>query len=106
MQSGYSFTGISSRTRKIMQQVEYEYLNGNSKKLICSCVDNINEKYATKENASNMSNKRRISQILRTSVGGTVNFGNYYLGEPPVINYLGRVPGQPGGAGSPPKNKF
>jgi len=103
---GYSFNGNRSRTRKIMQQVQYEYLYGNSKNLNCSCIDNINEKYVTKENASNISNKRRISQLLRTSVGGSVNFGNYYLGEQPVINYLGRVPGQPGGGGSPPKNKF
>jgi len=38
--------------------------------------------------------------------GGITQFGNFYLGKPLLINYLGRTEGQPGGSGSPPRNSF
>ena len=68
-------------------------------------------------NYANISKKRRISQILKLDgasqkiqiIGrnsGTTQFGNFYLGQPLSLNYLGRMEGQPGGSGLPPRNKF
>jgi hypothetical protein len=54
----------------------------------------------------NTSNSQRISQVINSSIGGSTQFGNYYLGEPVVFNYLGRVEGQPGGSGAPIRNRF
>jgi hypothetical protein len=54
----------------------------------------------------NISNSQRVAQVINSSVGGSTHFGNYYLGEPVVFNYLGRVEGQPGGSGAPLRNRF
>ena len=48
--------------------------------------------------------KKQIQKIGR--VGGTTQFGNFYLGQPLSLNYLGRTEGQPGGSGIPPRNRF
>jgi hypothetical protein len=47
-----------------------------------------------------------VSQKIQTKLGGSINYGNFYLGNPLSINYLGRTEGQPGGSGAPPKNKY
>ena len=72
----------------------------------------------TNSNFANVSNQQRIAQRLildgaSQSVvriarlnGGITQFGNFYLNQPLSLNYLGRMEGQPGGGGSPPKNKF
>jgi hypothetical protein len=68
-------------------------------------------------NFSNLSYKRRLSQILKldsysqqvtriSRMAGKLQFGNFYLGQPLNINYLGRMEGMPGGSGMPPLNKF
>ena len=69
-------------------------------------------------NYSNISNKQRIANrlilegssqnVVRISRlnGGITQFGNFYLKQPLTLNYLGRVEGQPGGGGSPPKNNY
>jgi hypothetical protein len=68
-------------------------------------------------NYSNMSYKMRLSQILKidgysekinriSRISGSTQFGNFYLGQPLNINYLGRIEGMPGGSGSPPLNRF
>jgi hypothetical protein len=69
-------------------------------------------------NYANISNKMRTSQRLLLGGasqhvqpigrinGGTTHFGNFYLGQSLTLNFLGRSPGQPGGGGSPPRNKF
>jgi hypothetical protein len=68
-------------------------------------------------NYANISNKMRISQRLILSgssqqvqivgrYGGVTQFGNFYLGKPLALNYLGRTEGQPGGSGTPPRNSF
>jgi hypothetical protein len=73
--------------------------------------------HTSNTNNSNMSYKMRLSQILKldgysqkiTRIGrisGTTQFGNFYLGQPLNINYLGRIQGMPGGSGSPPLNRF
>jgi hypothetical protein len=72
----------------------------------------------TNTNFANISNQQRIAQRLlldgsSQSVvriarfnGGITQFGNFYLNQPLSLNYLGRMEGQPGGGGSPPKNTF
>ena len=69
-------------------------------------------------NFANISTKQRIAQrlildgssqnVVRISRfnGGITQFGNFYLNQPLSLNYLGRMEGQPGGGGSPPKNTF
>ena len=76
----------------------------------------INRNFNT--NFANVSYKMRTSQrlllggasqqvqVIGRLNGGTTQFGNFYLGKPLSLNYLGRSQGQPGGSGSPPKNKF
>lgn len=48
----------------------------------------------------------RISQIILTSLGGRIRYGNSYLIDPGTTNYLGRFEGQPGGGGKPIRNRF
>jgi len=68
-------------------------------------------------NYANISYKMRLSQILKldsysqkvnriSRFAGKVQFGNFYLGQPLTINYLGRSEGMSGGSGAPPLNKF
>ena len=69
-------------------------------------------------NYSNISYKMRTSQrlllggasqqvqVIGRINGGTTQFGNFYLGQPLSLNFLGRSQGQPGGSGSPPRNIF
>ena len=69
-------------------------------------------------NFANVSNQQRIAQrlildgssqnVVRIARfnGGITQYGNFYLNQPLSLNYLGRMEGQPGGGGSPPKNTF
>lgn len=72
---------------------------------------------ASNTNYSNLSYKMRLSQILKLDgnsqkiqiigrIGGKIQFGNFYLGQPLNVNYLGRTEGMPGGSGMPPTNRF
>lgn len=66
-------------------------------------------------NRSSISYKMYLSKILKLDsysqqinkigrLGGRVQYGNFYLGKPLNINYLGRMEGMPGGSGKPPTN--
>jgi len=68
-------------------------------------------------NFSNLSYKMRLSQILKldgysqkinriSRLAGKLQYGNFYLGQPLNINYLGRMEGMVGGSGKPPLNQF
>jgi hypothetical protein len=74
-------------------------------------------KYTSNTTYSNMSYKMRLSQVLKldsysqvtnriSRISGKTQFGNFYLGQPLNVNYLGRIEGMPGGGGSPPINRF
>jgi len=65
--------------------------------------------------SSNLSHKMRLSQVLKldgysqqvnriSRICGRTQFGNFYLGQPLNMNYLGRVEGMSGGSGKPPTN--
>ena len=94
--------GKKSEARKIINYLSLA--RDNSK--ICECYKEELKKFSSQSITPNISNAQRISQIIRSSVGGRTHFGNYYLGEPVVFNYLGRVEGQPGGSGMPLRNRF
>ena len=81
--------------------------NTTQEQVVCNCVKGGDyEKYESNTLFSNTSYKLRFAHQIKTSLGGSTQYGSYYLGQPVVINYLGRVAGQPGGGGQPPKNKF
>lgn len=73
--------------------------------------------HTSNTNSANISNKMRLSQILKldgssqkinriSRVSGRIQFGNFYLGQPLNINYLGKMEGMSGGSGMPPVNRF
>lgn len=78
------------------------------KEIICNCFNNVEKKSspASQGNEGNMSQNMIFSQLIRTPRNGSVTFGNFYLGEPLTLNYLGRMEGQPGGGGAPLRNQF
>ena len=76
--------------------------------LQCRCIQN---QYTKMDVDSSLVNskliyKHYIAHLCRHSVGGSTYFGNFYLGQPLSLNYLGRMEGMAGGSGSPPVNRF
>ena len=117
MYSCKSFISCKNNSRKFKYNSEYNELKENAniyfncplEKDKCKNYDSHKDKANLNDSQTNFSNtsyKLRLSQILKTNLGGSVQFGNYYLSQYPNINYLGRSEGQPGGGGSPPKNKY
>ena len=111
---------MSSRTKfspgsksSAMKMIQYNAENNAHRKnatpdqVTCNCIKGGDyHKYASNTAFSNTSYKLRFAHQIKTSLGGSTQYGSYYLGQPVVINYLGRVEGQPGGGGQPPKNNF
>lgn len=78
------------------------------KEQYCKCITNQEKHYeaASQGTNPNVSKYMLKSQFINSSRGGTIQFGNFYLGQPLTLNYLGRMEGQPGGGGMPPRNNF
>ena len=74
--------------------------------LKCPCIPDNYVKYVVGSDSPSIkvSNNIRIAQIINISKGGKTQYGNFYLGQPLSVNYLGRMEGMPGGSGSPPTN--
>ena len=72
----------------------------------CVCIPDKYDKSVVGSDSPSVkvSNNVRIAQIVNYSKGGKSEFGNFYLGQPLNVNYLGRMEGMPGGSGSPPTN--
>jgi hypothetical protein len=72
----------------------------------CVCIPDNYVKYVVGSDSPSIkvSNKQRIAQIVNYSKGGKSEYGNFYLGQPLNLNYLGRMEGMPGGSGKPPTN--
>jgi hypothetical protein len=118
MSSYQNFTpGKRLGTRKIIKYIaEYNfYYNSINKSsnintlynpATCVCIPDNYDKSVPGSNSPsiNVSNNVRISQIINYSKGGKSEYGNFYLGQPLNINYLGRIQGMPGGSGKPPSN--
>ncbi len=110
MHSQRQFTpGKKSNSAKIINYVAaLNALYPDSEQLNCACIpDQYNKNVAGSDSPSTkISTNQRISQIINFSKGGKSQFGNFYLGQPLNINYLGRSEGMPGGSGRPPVNRF
>jgi hypothetical protein len=108
MHSQRQFTpGRKSNSNRVINYVAaYNAIFPNSEQLDCLCVYNKYNKFVVGSYSPsiNVSNNRRISQIINYSKGGKTQYGNFYLGQPLNINYLGRFEGMAGGSGSPPSN--
>jgi hypothetical protein len=74
--------------------------------IICNCYNDQLNKFTSQQSSPNISSNIKISQTIRRTTGGKIQFGNYYLGEQQKRNYLGLFEGQPGGSGVQNKNKF
>lgn len=108
MHSQRQFTpGKKSNTARMINYVaQYNALFPDSKQLSCLCLDNHYNKFVVGSDSPSirLSNNQRISEIVNFSRGGKTQFGNFYLGQPLNVNYLGRSEGMPGGSGAPPTN--
>jgi hypothetical protein len=105
----YFRPGGRTNTAKIINYIaEYNLLYPNSEQINCYCIINKFDKNTPGSDSpsSKVSYATRIGQIIKSTKGGKTQYGNFYLGEPLNVNYLGRIPGMPGGSGSPPVNKF
>lgn len=109
MYSQRQFTpgGRTNSSRMITYVAEYNNIFPNAK-IPCLCINNkYNKTVLGSDSPSvNVSYNEKISQIIRFSKGGKTQYGNFYLGQPLQLNYLGRSEGMPGGSGMPPVNKF
>ena len=98
----------SNASKMIHYTAMYNSLYPNTEKLNCSCIPDKYDKNTVGSDSPSIkiSNNVRISQIVNFYKGGKTQYGNFYLGQPLYINYLGRMEGMPGGSGQPPKNYF
>ena len=77
------------------------------KQFYCGCVKRQQLRFIAGQNlVPNISTNLINSYIIKTNLGGKVNFGNGYLGQHPLIDALKSIEGQPGGSFSPVRNKF
>ena len=101
--------GSSSNTSRMIQYIaQLNAINPNGKYLNCTCVpEKVNKMFPGSDSASyRITNNARISQLITTSLGGSTQYGNFYLGQSLQLDYLGNAQGMPGGSATPPKNTF
>lgn len=107
---GHFRPGGGNNTSRIIYYVsEYNRLYGDQGKInTCFCIPNKFDKNTPGSDSSSakVSYATKISEIIRNTKGGKSQYGNFYLGQPLNINYLGRIEGMPGGSGAPPSNRF
>jgi len=110
MPQKYFTPGKKSGSARVINYIAaYNALFPNSPQLTCAAC--AHDKYdktilGSDSPSTRVSNNIRVSQIVNFTKGGTTHFGNFYLGQPPNVNYLGRSEGMPGGSGAPPRNQF
>jgi hypothetical protein len=108
MYSYQSFTpGSRSNTSRIINYVAQAQANGKDIST-CYCIPDKYDKNTPGSDAASarVSYATKIAQIIQSKRGGTAQYGNFYLGQPLNINYLGRIEGMPGGGGKAPTNRF
>ena len=98
----------SNSSRMIHYVAEFNARYPGAESLNCLCIpDKVNKFLPGSDSVSyRIPNKMRVSQLIQTSLGGSTQYGNFYLGQPLELNYLGNLQGMPGGSGMPPKNTF
>ena len=85
------------------------YINNDNNNTNCTrCEPVITNKNVPLSDSpsTRLSYNSRVSQLVNITKGGSTHFGNFYLGQPLQLNYLGRAEGMPGGSGRPPRNQF
>jgi len=104
----YTPGGKSITSRLISYIALWNRLHPDGKQLNCYCFSGKFDKNTPVSNSASekASYSRRVAYIIKNTKGGAVQFGNFYLGQPLNVNYLGRVQGMPGGSGAPPLNRF
>jgi hypothetical protein len=102
----YSYKHFTPGKKAIGTRKLINYNAKTQQDVVCNCFVEEYKKFSSQSAYSNTSRAQRISQVINSTIGGSVQFGNYYLGQPVVVNYLGRTEGQPGGSGAPPRNRF
>jgi len=103
---GNSTNNINNTIQYLNYAANYNSLFPTSKPLLCACVTEYYDKNLVASNSvsARLSKNERISIAVNNYKGGKTQFGNFYLGQPLNINYLGRTQGMPGGSGKPPSN--
>jgi hypothetical protein len=76
------------------------------KQFYCNCSKQQLKRFNGQRIFPNVSQNMIISQIIKTSLGGTTSFGNGYLGQDIYVDALGSIEGQIGGSFYPIRNKF
>ena len=87
----------------------YDFKNNyNERQCVWKCDKNKWDKFkfTSVGNNANISYNQEVSIKINTTIGGRIRYGNYYLENPPQVNYLGRTEGQLGGSMAPLRNKF
>ena len=106
----YFIPGNKSNASRMIRYVALlDLLNPTkSSNIKCNCITDSYNKMIPGSDSGSYKVPYKIwhSHIIRTSLGGSTQYGNNYLGEPLNLNYLGNPQGRPGGSGMPPKNKF
>ena len=54
----------------------YRYLDTHSQNPACVCTPTIGKSFSSQTNYANISNSQRIANILASSLGGRIQFGN------------------------------
>jgi hypothetical protein len=98
----------SNANRMIHYVTEYNNRFPDSSQLSCVCNGDIYNKnvLGSESPSQRIPYKQYVAYLCKSNLGGTTQYGNFYLGEPLNLNYLGRNEGMPGGSGKPPVNKF
>jgi hypothetical protein len=99
--------GKRANTQKIIKYIaEYNLVKPNTPQNKCVCIPDKYNKFVIGSDSpsTKISNNMRISQLIKFYKGGKTQYGNFYLGQPLNVNYLGRMEGMSGGSGSPPRN--
>ncbi len=78
----------------------------NSNSSCCPRNEYEGKLFTSQSRTSNLSYLQRTSNYVQSARGGRPVFVNINMEEPLNVNYLGRVQGQLGGSGAPPRNRF
>ena len=101
--------GRKDTSRMIKYVAQYNEIYGTDSQVnTCYCIPDKYDKNTPGSDSpsARVSYATRIAQIIRATKGGKTQYGNFYLGDPLNVNYLGRIEGMPGGSGMPPVNRF
>jgi len=102
------FYRFYKKKQPVLRNPQIIYYNPYVNGAFCKCEQPQKYLFASQTSDVVLPYNERITQIITSSlgIGGRIQFGNFYLNKPLITNYLGRFEGQPGGSGTPIRNKF